>query len=622
MSTLTPDGYWKDLNYTDDNLQPWSPYEHCSRLHDMVQAYKSPKTSLYGDKTLFSLMINALNWWIQKNLIAKNWWYNEIGCPSNLGQLALLIEDELSNTQTVSLTTIMYRADWNSKITDTGENLMDIALIHVYNGILNSNESYVKEAFTKLYSVINWGGYPPQGIQHDGVFLQHGPQLYNGPSYGESFAVHVMNLFGFTQNTSFYPTADRQVVVDTFLLDGSQWMIRYPAALWDFSAVGRQISYPYSEEPPIGGANYCALDPNQIATMGTTRHDEYQVFAQRLQHTGPPLKGNKFFESATYMVQHTENFFASVRMAGNGVHGDECINNQGLKSTHLADGCNYIYHTGAEYQDIFPTWDWELIPGTTVEHNGVPLDCEHVNFQGQDVMVSGVSDGTYGFNAMNWTAPRVFGRSKVNQTLTAKKAWFWFNDHYLALGTDISTESNADVFTTLDQRLLNGDVYVSSQSSPLASGVHSYSSLEWLYHDNIGYVFPAGAFKSLTVMNREQSGDWSSIGTFQGNVTKQVFTAYISHAPPVRQDTYSYLVFPYISLDDLKNQGVLTLNDIKIAQNDEKVQSILYEKLGLFQGVFYEVSTLNIGFFCYICLSLSVKIYTQPYPFFSLWMEY
>lgn len=49
------------------------------------------------------------------------------------------------------------------------------------------------------------------------------------------------------------------------------------------------------------------------------------------------------------------------------------------------------------------TWDWEKIPGITVEHNGIILDCEHVSTLGKTVYVGGVSNGKYGIAAFNFS---------------------------------------------------------------------------------------------------------------------------------------------------------------------------------------------------------------------------
>ena len=41
---------------------------------------------------------------------------------------------------------------------------------------------------------------------------------------------------------------------------------------------------------------------------------------------------------------------------------------------HLSDGTIYTHLNGDEYEDIVAAWDWNLIPGTTVDYGGTPLD--------------------------------------------------------------------------------------------------------------------------------------------------------------------------------------------------------------------------------------------------------
>lgn len=59
-----------------------------------------------------------------------------------------------------------------------------------------------------------------------------------------------------------------------------------------------------------------------------------------------------------------------------------------------------LYKTGHEYEDIGATWDWQRLPGTTVQVNGTGLNCSTSDSQGVLPNVGGVTDGYIGMAYM------------------------------------------------------------------------------------------------------------------------------------------------------------------------------------------------------------------------------
>lgn len=78
----------------------------------------------------------------------------------------------------------------------------------------------------------------------------------------------------------------------------------------------------------------------------------------------------------------------------------ECLNSQNPFGFHLADGTTYTYVDGNEYEDIAASWDWNLIPGTTVDYNATVLQCSTVTNIGLDPFVGGVSTGSVGLGVL------------------------------------------------------------------------------------------------------------------------------------------------------------------------------------------------------------------------------
>ncbi len=80
----------------------------------------------------------------------------------------------------------------------------------------------------------------------------------------------------------------------------------------------------------------------------------------------------------------------------------ECVNSEGLKSWHLADGGNPTFLTGTDYNGVYPVWNWRQIPGTTEWMGGSPNrdGSVSVTLGMGSTSVGGVSTGLYGAAGM------------------------------------------------------------------------------------------------------------------------------------------------------------------------------------------------------------------------------
>ena len=110
---------------------------------------------------------------------------------------------------------------------------------------------------------------------------------------------------------------------------------------------------------------------------------------------------------------------------------------------HFGDGSNFVQRAGTEYFDIFPVWDWQKIPGTTILQKPQMPHFREIAKKGLSEFAGGASDGKYSALGFNFTS--------VHDPLKAKKAWFYFDNEYVCLGAGIATTSDLNVVTTLTQ---------------------------------------------------------------------------------------------------------------------------------------------------------------------------
>ncbi len=535
----------------------WGGYTHCQRMQEMASTFFTPNCTHYGNQTLLTSVLRTYYWWLEAMPTdSSNWWFGMIGCGMAVGQLAVQFEDKLSAEQVTNATTLMDVAQWVS-FTSTGANAANIGIVHICNGLVNDNKTYVAEAFAKIYSTISYANseapMSPEGPKTDGSFMQHGPQLYNG-NYGASWAKSSIMLLTLGTNTSLNATAESYDVLTHVILDGCQRMIHYPSLNWDIAVIGRQITNPGNPQAVMSGADGLLLPPSLLRSLGGNRSAELEQFADRLEnpHDVPIESRLTGYYDTDYVVSTRPWGMVSLRMISSRTAGGECINGQGLQSLHAADGAMYVYKTGFEYLDIAPTWDWQKLPGTTVQVNGTNLTCNTADGNGYRPMVGVLTDGLHGLSFMDFAALR------YGQQLYLRKSYLWQEGVIIIAISNISTAPTSRVTTTFESRLLNGAVQYSTDGKSwqtVPAGTHTFplprseGESAYVLHDGIGYFIPGSASyspsASLNILNDAVTGNWSAIGSATGTVTSEVFTLWVDHGnPPVEAETLIYHVYP------------------------------------------------------------------------------
>jgi chondroitin AC lyase len=265
-------------------------------------------------------------------------------------------------------------------------------------------------------------------------------------------------------------------------------------------------------------------------------------------------------------------------MSSTRVIGAETCNGENLLGLHLGDGVTYFYRTGAEYNDLFPVWDWRRLPGTTCRQDQASLEPNSKACRGRSDFVGGLSGGEYGLAAMEY----------LRDGLRARKAWFFLDRAVVCLGAGIDCSAPETVLTSVNQCALNGRVTVSTDqpSREIEKGQHSLERLKWVHHDGIGYVFPNPA--TATVAAEAQRGDWHRVHSREStrSVERDVFSLWIDHGSKPRDARYAYVVFPDVdasvmpSLCDSLPVTVLqqTASALAIASRDGKlIQAVFFE---------------------------------------------
>lgn len=469
LPLIIPPGQFSDLDYTAGRPTGWGGYEHCLRFSEMSAALFTPASAHFNSAALRAALLDARTgvfaWFLsaQPQDVA-NWWYQSIGCGRPVAQLTLQLRALLSAAGVANATALMDRSQWE-RFSSTGTNAADIALVHIGNGLVNGNRTMVAEAFSKIWSTVEYAASEPpsspEGPKTDGSFMQHGAQLYLG-NYGASWTKDVLSNIAIAVNTTFNASAAALAVVTHVILDGCARAIHWPSAQWDPAVIGRQITGPGGQAvvgSVASNADAGLLDADVLRRAAAgPRAAELLALAAALDNPAAARMPARFsaFYAADYAVQTRPAYFASVRMISSRTAGGECINGQGLQALHAADGVQYVMTSGFEFESIAPTWNWEMLPGTTVQRGGAPLTCAT-----SDGMGSGTMTGVLTHDNATGLAWMDLNNTRYGQDLRARKAFFFFDGVLVNLGAAIGAPAGFRVTTTLDSRLLAGDVAVS-----------------------------------------------------------------------------------------------------------------------------------------------------------------
>ena len=580
VASIEDDGNWPGIDYEDVSLTGFRHRDHLDNMLHLARALQKPDSPFHGEGAVRETVLSALDFWLEHDFIADNWWHNEIGTPTRMAEVLTLLEPVLSESQLDDGVAIISRANLDGFGARPGGDLVKIAEIMAQGAAL-AGDAAVAEAATEAIESelrITTG----RGIQPDFSF-HHRQDGVITVAYGRGYAAAVANYAAKAQDTVFaLREEDLRLAVD-LELDGLRWM-RVHGVYTNPGVMNREIT----RRGAVSSAGPERVERWLEAT--NYRRQDLEVLRDvRAGAREPAFNGNRFYWRSDYLAHQRTAYYASTRMFSSRNHSTEgTYNSEGLKNHHLADGSNFVSITGREYDGVFPVWDWQKIPGTTaVQKPGLP-GANAVKNQGLTDFVGGASDDQYGFAAFDFESPL--------DPLEARKAWFYFDDAYVCLGAGIESDGDYPVATTLNQARLDGAVTVNAGEGVevLESGAHAVDGASWLHHARIAYVFPAGT--PVHVESGPASGHWRRITdqswATEEEVTEDLFTAWLDHGARPGDETYAYIVAPNVAADASEIQQAV--DGLTVLVNTPAVQAVTHDSLGVTQLVFYEAGDLNL----------------------------
>lgn len=544
-----------------------------------------------------------------------NWWHWELGTPKDVHNiLALLYEVLPSDVITSHLAATRYftpmathlgagaGADVSSNPNyreSMGGNRTDNTQVVLLRGILSQDEDEITQAIAALSPVVAYVS-ESDGFYSDGSFIQHYDIAYNG-TYGNVL------LGGLGAQMSLMAGSPWAVTDPTLneiypIIFKSYAPLLFKGSMMEF-VNGRAISRPKEQGHDVGhsvlaslfhyldGAPMTYQLPLKTLLKTHITQDTYRNFFDSINHVGNYQKAQLLladeavpvedafdglfpFPSMDRLTYRKGDWAFSLAMHSSRLGNFECMNRENRKGWFTGDGMGYLYNGQLDhYQDYWPVVDSYALEGTTVDDQTMtPCEGQRNQIKGerkQDMdwvgMVALDGVGAAGMDFYNW-----------DETVTAKKSWFFFDEGVIHLGSDIQSQLGANVSTAIINRKF--DLQASPQlwvnqsrlDEPLTEQPVKHLLLTGLEekNTNIGYVFFEPT--PLNIERSVRSGHWEDIGTQSGTVSAKFVQASVKHAAD--QQDYGYVLLPNATQNDLI--AFASDSPVKVLQQNEQAHVV------------------------------------------------
>jgi chondroitin AC lyase len=604
LSLWREDGSFEGVEYFNSDTSVWSAKNHIDYVRTMVQAAYSEGNKYFGDADLKEKIAKSLDYWIHSGRVeCDNWYQQEIAVPSIVVDILIINPDEITDeirsvlNAEAALGSVFYEETTDRMterpVSSTGANLADKVVTSFRIAIATENEDelydvlHLLENELRVFPAIRSDEYgeDSDGIKADYSFHQHVDQIQSG-SYGEVLVNDVTKIINWIKDTKYMLSDNALNEFTNFLLDGQQWMFRNDYR--ELTTAGRHITRPDG----IKGFRSSIKDAVDALTGLTQieRYDELMALKENRLGETDTFSGNKHFWLSDYMSHNRDGFHVGVKIASSRTKCGEVVNDENLLGYYLSDGVTTLMQDGDEYYNIMPLLDWNKLPGTTTPQGALKnlndwaqWNGEHLwNWKGNCSFAGGVSDGEYGAVVMDYS----------RDGLDAHKSWFMFDDQMVALGNGINSYNDMDIYTNINQCVLDGDVIISDGTNTKTASNKETIDKGYVLHDGIGYI----SDQPMILETEERTGSYSTINAYSTykdkSETNNIFQLGIDHGVKPVNGSYEYRTI--FNADEEKMNKNLNNPSITVLRNDDKVQAVYDSENKITEAIFLKMDTLEL----------------------------
>lgn len=598
-------------------------------IYKMALAWGTRGQSLYHDETLKTNIFYALEWMYEnrygqaeidgtgwRSVKIFNWWDWFVGAPRYLIDTLIILDGEISSEDTEKyLSPFEYVISIMRLDTSLDSNVNSRAYNVFAAKALTRDEQGLKE-LTEAYSVLFETARNGTGMYEDYSYVKHNQIAYTGMYGTGALLDRIVQIMAVTADTPFeipqmkshkyeqwiYNAFEPLMVNGGIMsmvrgrgIEGSsehsdgltvfKSMLNMMDAVSDEDAVnfktiikkhltGERLEYAYRN-----------LTLPQIAKLEQIINDDSVPEAQEDNLS-------RIYYNMDRVVHHKKNYHAGIAMSSSRIANYESINHENMRGWYTGDGMLYIYTQPNQYNpDYFKYADPYKRPGTTVdtqERQAVSVVYGQEYFSSKD-FVGGVSlGGKYAAAAMELEAFHNDTQKGVIDTgsggdqplhdcdLTAKKAWFLFDDEIVCMGADISASGSAEVVTIVENRKISDEAATVNGQSINDGVLGETENTLWAHIEGTGgYYFPQGG--ALSYRKTENNFKF--------------FEMWLKHGAAPSNEKYVYIVLPGKTAEQTQQYVQNPL--VQILCNNGRVQAVHQKNLGITGYVFWESGRFN-----------------------------
>ena len=616
----TPTRFFKDRDWAvgaSDTAKSNNMRLNYVDLQTLAVAWATPGSAHQGSIDVLNVIEQGLEhmytqiynpsttWW-------GNWWSWDIGATRPLADIMAILHAELDQSAIDNYCAAIdhfvpngdprLQVHPSGVIESDGANRVDICRAMIVRAIVQPDTALLSESVAALsptWQYVTEGN----GFFRDGSFIQHSTIGYTG-TYGLVLLDGLSRLFALLAGTVFDITDETRTNV-TGLIDGSFAPLMYNGQMMD-SVRGRAISRIRERSIDdgnslieytlrlVGAADEATaarwrglckqwILSNDAATITTTTDITRLALVTDLMASDvAPVEdatGPWMFPAMDRLVHRSpsNDWALCVAMCSNRIAWSEGTPQENFYGVKTSQGMTYVYlsddddHFDDEY---WATCDLEAPVGTTVDLTPLGKNPEGT-WGGQtpdNEWTGGAQLSTMAVAGMHLVAPGGTG-------LVARKFWLTLPNMIVALGTDISTASDAEVRTVVEHRNLGTEPRRLVVDGTAIAGETAVTNPKWAHLEGAGgYLFLDDAAEVLAGVD-EREGAWSRNNTNAGAGTDVVHTrqyATVSYqhgsGADVAGSTYAYALMPNAS--EAQTIARAASSGVSILSNDATSQAL------------------------------------------------